>query len=128
MTREEKAERIREGQRAAWARGVRWGHHLKGDRDKRHQLAAAVELGEMTVTEAAAELDIHTMSMSAWMRRNGYKVTKRNSVPTERALKALREYWARECTLNDVCEFTGRNYYTVRRWIDQGFGKEIKNA
>lgn len=127
MTREKKAEAIRAGQRKAWENGVRWGYPLKGDVNKRHQLAAAVELGEMTATAAAAEIGISRMSMSNWLKRNGYKVF-RGSTPTERDLRALREYWARECTQRDVCDFTGRNYYTVHKWILKGYGKDSKNA
>lgn len=66
-----------------------------------------------------------------WMKRHGYKqkcVKNRLLLPTERELRALHEYWQRECTLTDVCQFTGRCYTTVRRWIDEGFGKEQKNA
>ena len=94
MTREEKAKAIRAGQAVAWAEGKRWGYHFKGDLKKREQIAAAVELGEMSCRAGAIELGISPTSLCMWMKRHGYKqkcVKNRLLLPTERELRARRQ-------------------------------------
>lgn len=129
MTREEKAKAIRAGQKAAWEAGVRWGNHIKGNLAKREQLAVAVDGGDITLKAAADEIGIHPATLREWMRKHGFQVsTKRSTAPTERDLKALREYWNRECGVMDVVCYTGRCWATVHKWINAGYGKEQKNA
>ena len=126
MTREEKAKAIRAGQKVAWANGKRWGFPFKGDLAERERIAQAVANGEMTMREGARALQIASTSLLMWMKRHGYapKHTKTPIEPTERDIKALREYWHRDCSLVDVCEFSHHSYAVVKRWVDKGYGKD----
>ena len=89
------------------------------------RIAAAVSSGEMRVKDATEALGISRWALYDWMKRNGYPHNERIRMePTERDLKALREYWRRDCTQQDVMQYTGRSYVVVHRWITQGIGKE----
>ena len=126
MTREEKADHIRAGQKAAWEAGRRWGYQFTGDLAERERVADAVQDGEISCRAGAKQLGIAASALSAWMKRRGYRMKNTNKPlhPTKKDLRALREYWARDCTLTDVCQYTGHSYLVVRRWIDEGYGKE----
>lgn len=90
-------------------------------------IAAAVSAGEITQKEGAATFGISRWALYDWMKRNGYPLQyprTQKIEPTERDLKAMREYWNRDCTQRDVMEFTGRSYPVVHRWIEQKIGKE----
>ena len=97
--------------------------------------AAAVVRGELTQKAAAAQLGIKQISLGRWMSMHGYRMPARvcsetdgrhNRLiePTDRDIKALREYWRRDCTQRDVIQYTGRSYSVVHRWIEEEIGRD----
>ena len=112
------------------------GRPLRNPAETVRSYAAAVVRGELTQKAAAAQLGIKQVSLSWWMRRHGYRMPSarvcsetdgrhnRLIEPTDRDLKALREYWRRDCTQRDVIQYTGRSYSVVHRWIEEEIGRD----
>lgn len=93
------------------------------------RIADAVRDGEISQSEGARRLGIKQASLSAWMLKRGYpkmqfRSTPKQIEPTERDIKALRQYWRRDCNMQDLMEYAGRSYTVVSRWIKNGIGKE----
>ena len=101
--------------------------YAKNPPEDYQRIADAVRDGKMTQEEGAFELGITQQALCQWMKRHRYPAEVRSYrwlQPTERDINALRQYWRRECTQQDVVDFTKRSYPVVKRWIDQGIGQE----
>lgn len=89
-------------------------------------MAERVMAGEITRVEGSALLGLSRSRLGMWMRDHGYpcgaKPTRID--PTERDINAMRQYWRRDCNMQDLMEYTGRSYPVIKRWIDAGIGKE----
>ena len=98
----------------------------KNTNEAMRQMADRVMAGEITREQGSALLGLSASRLSVWMRCHGYPRGKSSQPmqPTERDLKALREYWRRECNTTELMEFTGRSYPVVKRWINEGLGKD----
>lgn len=105
------------------------------------RLCELCRIGELRIADATEMLGVCRKTFWTFRERHGYlrrdvvfakyahasgggKGGRRRLMPDERALKALREYHARECTITDICEYAGVSYYTAKRWLAEGFRKE----
>lgn len=105
------------------------------------RLCELCRIGELRLMDAAKMLGICKKTFWTFREKHGYlrrqtryakyayaagggKGGRAKKMPDERALKALREYRARQCTITDICEYAGVSYSTAKRWLADGFGKE----
>ena len=142
LTTEERSRRIKEGLARARDEGRIGGKKRLIDETEGRRYAEMCVRGEIQTQEAARLLGVTNATFFRFRETHGFsrKVQKyaskhikartykkgehRQKMPDERGLKALREYYAKECTLRDVCEYCGVCYATAKRWTTQGLGKE----
>ena len=143
MTEAERGRRIAAALKRNRDAGLSVGGRPKAIKDEAEalRLCELCRIGELRIADAISLLGVCSKTFWSFRARHGYlrrdvvfakyanasggrKGGRRRLTPDDRALKALREYRARECTLHDVCEYAGVSYATAKRWLAEGFGKE----